>query len=51
MDKLLIKERALRYGTDVLLPLEKLQLLTFIEPNAIDKCKSLIDVRKKVTRN
>ena len=48
MDKLLIKERALRYGTDVLLPLEKLQLLTSIEPDAIGKCKSLIDVRKRL---
>lgn len=48
MEKLLIKERALRYGTEVLLPLEKLQLLTSIEPKAIADCKSLIDVRKSL---
>lgn len=47
MNGLLIKERALKYGTKVLLPLEKLQLITAIDEQQLSNYKSLIDIRKR----
>lgn len=48
MQELSIKERALKYGTEVLLPVEKLQLITAIEKGHLAKYRTLIDVRRGI---
>lgn len=48
MKNSLLKERALKYGTEVLLPVEKLQLIIAIEPCHLGQFNSLVDIRRRI---